>query len=204
MESPSRIVKEELIEREDNERGSRKVWDGKVSSESTEEIERIFIEDSMEGESYRIRSVGQEERIEGEDELVPREDILTPVMESTPVEGREMQGRRLGFRPVTAPKKKLWVPTEPSEEVTEVKQEDEKSSSGDSSASQRSPLSIISSGRRVPENEVPLHLRAPRGYGDRATKVHVRFNERTGLREVIDGEGGDQMLTEGGTEGTSG
>jgi len=37
--SPSREIKEELIEKEEVSRGSRKTGDGKVSSESTEETE---------------------------------------------------------------------------------------------------------------------------------------------------------------------
>jgi len=81
------MVKEELIEREETERGSRKVGEGKVSSESTEEIERIVIEYSVEGKSYMIRTVGQEE----EDEPVPHRNVLTPMMESTPVEGDEKE-----------------------------------------------------------------------------------------------------------------
>jgi len=94
----------------------------------------------------------------------------------------------------------MWVPAVSTEEMPDENgpDEDEKSGSGESSASRRSPLSVVSSGRRVPENEVPLHLRAPRGYGDRATRVQVRFNERTGLKEISTAEGGDQMLTGGG------
>jgi len=89
----------------------------------------------------------------------------------------------------------MWVQPE-----SEVKEEEEggKSSNGESFTSRRSPLSAVSSGRRMQEEEVPVHLRGPRRYGDRATKVHFRFNERTGLGEVVDGEKGDQMLTGGG------
>jgi len=192
--SPSRAVKEELIEREGMSRESRKTGDGKVSSDSAEEVERIVIDDRMEGESYMIRTVGQEEG----DEPAPLRDILTPVLESTPCEGHEKEGRKAGFRPLTAPKKQMWVQPEPKERETE-EEEDEKSSSGESSASKRSPLSMVKSGRlMVPENEVPIHLREPRGYGDRATRVHVRFNDRTGLREVSSVEEGDEMLTGGG------
>jgi len=186
-ESPSRTMKEELeeIEIEETSRESRKVGDGKVSSESAEEIDRIVIEDSMEGESYMIRTVGQEE----DDEPVPHRNVLTPVMESTPIEGRDKEGGRIGFRPLTAPKEAMWV--QPESDKKEPEEEDGKSSSGESSVSRRSPMSAVSSGRlRAPENEVPLHLRAPQGYGDRATRVQVRFNERTGLREISEVEGG--------------
>jgi len=60
-------------------------------------------------------------------------------------------------------------------------------------------MSVISSGRlTVTENEVPLYLRETRGYGDRATRTHVRFNDRTGLREISSAVGEDKMLTGGG------
>jgi len=46
-------------------------------------------------------------------------------------------------------------------------------------------MSVISSGRVIGlEHDVPLHLREPRAYGDRATRTHVRFNDITGMREV--------------------
>jgi len=109
-------------------------------------------------------------------------------MESTPIAGRDKGGGRIGFRPLPAPKKAMWVQSESEEK--EPEEEDGKSSSDESSADRKSPLSVVSSGRRVPENEMPLHLRAPRGYGDRATRVQVRFNERTGLREISEVEGG--------------
>jgi len=60
-------------------------------------------------------------------------------------------------------------------------------------------MSVISTGRiTVAENEIPLHLRKPRGYGDRATRTHVRFNDRTGLKEISAVVEGDEMLTGGG------
>jgi len=67
-------------------------------------------------------------------------------------------------------------------------------------------MSAISSRRMVPEKEVtvqprvfpPHHFPPTRRYGDRTSKVRVRFNTRTGLGEVVDVEEGDQMLTEGG------
>jgi len=130
----------------------------------------------------------------------PQRDVLTPVMESTPVEGREKGRGNVGFRPLTAPKKKMWVQPE-----TEVKQEEEeKSSDEESSTSRRSPLSAISSGRRVPKKEEagqtrvfsPHNSPPTRRYGDRASKVRVRFNQRT--KEVVDVDEGDQMMTDGG------
>jgi len=58
---PSRVAEEELIEREKS-RENRKTGDGKVSSDSTEEVEQIVIDDSTEGESFIIRTMAQEER----------------------------------------------------------------------------------------------------------------------------------------------
>jgi len=63
-------------------------------------------------------------------------------------------------------------------------------------------MSVISGGTiTMAENEIPLHLREPRGYGDRASRTHVRFNDRTGLREICAVVEGDEMLTGGGDGG---
>jgi len=134
-----------MIERVECSRESRKKGDGKMSSESADETDHIVIEDSMEGEVYIVRSMVQDR----EDESNPPRDVVTPVMESTPMEGRENGKGYTGFRPLTAPKKKMWV--QPETEVTE--KEEEKSSDEESSASRRSPLSAISSGRRVTVKE---------------------------------------------------
>jgi len=46
---------------------------------------------------------------------------------------------------------------------------------------------------------VPTLLELPsRRYGDRASKVRVRFNARTALGEVVDADEGEQMLTDRG------
>jgi len=86
---------------------------------------------------------------EGEEEPNPQRDVLTPGMESTPVEGREKGRCSTGFRALTAPKK-MWVQPE---SVVKQEEDGEKSSYEESSTSRRSPLSAISSGRRVPEKE---------------------------------------------------
>jgi len=80
--SPSREIKEELIEREEILREIRKVRDGKVSSESAEEADRITIEDSVGADSW-----AQED-----EEPAPVRDVLTPVMESTPVKNTNKAG----------------------------------------------------------------------------------------------------------------
>jgi len=112
--SLSRVIKEELTEREEISREGRKVGYRKVSSESAEEVEKILIEDSVEKEHYMMRSVGTKSWVqEGEEETVPSRDVLKPVMESTPVERREKGkaeywSHNLKLRPLIAPKKK-WV-----------------------------------------------------------------------------------------------
>jgi len=88
------------------------VGDGRVSSESTEEIERIVIEDSADGKSYMVRTVGPEIWVNEGEEPVPLRDDQTPVMESTPVEGRDKEKEKVNLRPLIAPKKKLWVEPE--------------------------------------------------------------------------------------------
>jgi len=193
--SPARKVKAEMIEREEGSRESRRKGDGKMSSESADETEHIVMEDSMEGEVCMVRSMIQDE----EGEPNPPRDVVTPVMESTPVEGREKRKGYTGFRPLTAPKKKMWVQPE-----TEVKEEEEeKSSDEESSTSWRSTLSAISIGRRVPVKEeaqtrvISPHNSPPRRYGDRASQVRVRFNQRTQLREVVDAAEGYQTGTGG-------
>jgi len=58
-----------------------------------------------------VRTMKQEER----DEPAPPRNLLTPTLESTPCEGHEREGRKASFRPLTAPKKPLWVQPEPRE-----------------------------------------------------------------------------------------
>jgi len=53
-------------------------------------------------------------------------------MESTPVEGREKGKGYTEFRPLTAPKNKMWVQPE-----TEVKEEEEEKSSDEGSSEGR-------------------------------------------------------------------
>jgi len=158
--SPSRDIKEELIEREEVSRGSRKTGDEKVSSDSTEEVEHIMIDGSLEKESYTIRGVIQKEG----DEPDPHREIPTPVSESRPYEGHEKEGRKANSRPLTAPKKLMWVRPEPEEE--DVEGDERKSSSDESPESRRSPMSVISSGRVT-------------GVGDRGA---TPFERGSGLR----------------------
>jgi len=158
-------------------RGSRKTSDGKVSSGSAEETERIMINDSNE-ESYTIQRVTQED----EDEPELHREIPTPVSESTPYDGHEKWAGKMNSRPLTPPKKQMWV--QPESRKTKTEGENRKSSDDESPASRRSPKSVISSGMMMaPEHEVPLHLKEPRAFGDRITRTHVRFNDRTGMRD---------------------
>jgi len=53
----------------------------------------------------------------------------------------------------------------------------------------------------IAENKIPLHLGELRGFGDRTSRTHVRFNDRTGLREISAVVEGDEMLTGGGDGG---
>jgi len=51
----------------------------------------------------------------------------------------------------------------------------------------------------APQYDIPPHLRKPRAFGDRATRTHVRFNDRTAMRNIsTEMGGGDEMLTGGG------
>jgi len=83
----SRDLKEELIEMA---RDDRKEEDGKRSSESTEETERIVIEDSSEGDSFMVRGVGLQYGVEVDAEQPePPGEISTPPRgESTPIVGQ--------------------------------------------------------------------------------------------------------------------
>jgi len=154
-----------------------------------------MIDDSNE-ESYTIKRLTQED----EDEPDPHEEIPTPVSESTPYDGDEKGVGKMNSRPLTALKKQMWV--QPESREAETEEEDRKSSDDESPASRRSPMSVVSSGRMMaPEHEVPLHLREPRAFGDRITRTHVLFNDRTGMRDVSSEMGGDEMLTGEGPEG---
>jgi len=161
-ESSTRLIKEELIEREETSRERREGGEGMVTNNSMEVIERIVIEDSIEKENYMIRTVGQVVRFQ-EDGPVPPRDVVTPVMESTPVAGHEKEGERVSFRPLTALKKKIWIPAEPIEHKSE--EGENEGSGGELSSSRRSPLSAVSGGRRrvTKEDEVQFQLRPPRG-----------------------------------------
>jgi len=131
--SPSRVIKEELIEREETLKERRKVGDGKVSSESTKEVERIIIEYSVEGESYMVRTVGTERRVEEGEEPVPPRDVIMPIVESIPVEGRGKGKGNLKLRPLIAPNFFLWVEPEKKPDKRESS-----SSGSESSTSKRS------------------------------------------------------------------
>jgi len=121
-ESPSREMKEELIRKKEISRKGRKVGDGKVSSESAEEVDRITIEDSVGEEKNMIRTVGAEDWAKGEEEPEPIGEVLTPVMESTPVKNAKIGGgdyrAHLRLKPVIAPKKNGWSRKEQTRRIT--------------------------------------------------------------------------------------
>jgi len=75
--SPSRSVKEELIENKMS-RDVRKGGDGKMSSESTEETEKIVIEDSAEEESFVIGTVVTDKEDGDEEQAEPVREMSSP------------------------------------------------------------------------------------------------------------------------------
>jgi len=98
------------MEREVMSRENRKVGDGKVSSESAKEADKITIEDSVGEENYMVRTVGGESWAQEDEEPAPTGDVLTPVMESTPVKdlnrgGVDYWSHNFKLRPLIAPKK---------------------------------------------------------------------------------------------------
>jgi len=207
--SPSRVIKKELIEREEISRESRKVGEGKVSSKSTEEVERIVIEDSVEGESYMVRTLGTEICIEEGEEPLPPRDVLTPVMESTPVEGREKgNGKLILRRPLTAPKKKLWV--EPKSTKKRPDEGESSSSESESSVSKRSNTSMVGGERRGGGEEDYIqgvgHISQgpPRRYGARSTRVQVDVDSVAGVQEISAIDDEDGMMTGGDGDGNFG
>jgi len=109
---PSRSIKEELIENEEVSRNTRKGGDGKVCCESTEETEKIVIEDSVEEKSFVIRTVELETGGGDQEQPEPPGEITTPpLIESTPVIrisiGRGIREEKDRSRPLS--QKKLWV-----------------------------------------------------------------------------------------------
>jgi len=153
---PSREFKEELIETEEISRGGRKGGDRKVSSESTDETERIVIEDSVGKESFMIRTVGLEGGDEEGEQPVPPGKVLTPpVNESTPMARNEIWADDLKLRPLYVAKKQLWVNSK--------KRTDEECSSSSDSESSTSRQSATS--RRSGEKRVEAGGDWPRGWG---------------------------------------
>jgi len=185
-------------------RSSRKGGDGKVSSESTEETEKIVIEDSAEEESFVIGTVITDKK-EGDEEQPehPGEISTPPLSESTPVIHQPMEkGEREEkdrSRPLYVAKKKLRV------EPEKTPDEDENNSSdGESLASRWSVASRRSGERRSVEDvtggaAATSTSQRPRGYGACYTRVRVKYEPETG-RNIISGVGddGDTMTGAGG------
>jgi len=183
-DSPSRKFKEELIEREDISREGRKVGDGKVSSESTDETERIVIENSVGEESFMVRTVGLEVGHEEGEQPVPPGEVLTPpVNESTPMAGNKIRADDLKVRPLYVAKKQLWVNSK--------KRTDEEGSScsdSESSTSRQSATSRKSGEKRVeargdwPRGVGPTSTsqRPPRGYSSSSMRVRTKKDHEAG------------------------
>jgi len=146
-----------LIEREEISRKGRKVRDGKVSSESMDETEKIVIEqDSVGEESFMIGTVGLEVGDEEGEKPVPPGEVLTPpVNESTPRAGNEIWADDLKVRPLYVAKKQLWVNSK--------KRTDEEGSSSSDSESSTSRQSATS--RKSGEKRVEAGGDWPRGWG---------------------------------------
>jgi len=196
--SPSRSVKEELIEREGILRENRKAGDGKMSSGSVEEIDKIIIEDSVGEDSFMVRTVGLEGCCEEIDQTEHMREVSTPpVSESTPNDERIMRRGAGNSKPQYVAKKKLWV--EPDRTIEEEK---ENSSDGESITSRHSTVSrryverrASGEGIRGGAQECCLHGR-PRGFGSREAMVRVKQDPDTGLHVVgIAGEDDQRLVT---------
>jgi len=185
MGSPSRSVKEELIEREQIYRDSRKGEDGKISSESAEVVEKIIIVDSSDGDSFMVRTVGLRGCSEDMDQPEPLGEISTPpVDESTPCDERIMRREEGKARPQYVGKKKLWV--EPNRTIKEGRNT---SSDVESVTSRQSTMSKRYVKRRAVGDETrdgaPNYAQQrPRGFGARHIHVRVKQDPDTGLHVV--------------------
>jgi len=187
--SPSRVIKEELIEREEISREGRKVGDGKVSSESTEEVEKIIVEDSVCEENYMVRAVGTESWAQEDEEPAPARDVMTPVMGSIPVKNRDKGegdywSHNLKLKPLIAPKKK-WVEPERTDERDNISSENESSSSQRSATTERSEIRRLETGDDcLPVVERRVFQGPPRRYGARSTRVRVHVDREAGIQEI--------------------
>jgi len=196
--SPSKSVKEELIRREETYRDSRKGGDGKMSSESAEETEKITIEDSRDGDSFMIRTVGLQGCSENIDQPEPLGDVSTPpINESTPSDGRIMRKEEGKARPQYVAKNKLWV--EPERTIEEGR---DTSSDGESGTSRPSTMSKRYVERRAvgdaTRDGAPNYAQQrPRGFGARHTHVRVKQDPDTGLHVVSAVNDDDEGLVTG-------
>jgi len=141
--SVQQIVEDfELTEREGISRENRKVGDGKVSSESAEEVEKITIEDNVGEDDCMIRTMEGESWDQEDEEPAEAGEVLMPVMGLTPVKGLNRGGgdycsHDLKLRPLIAPKKK-WVEPERTDEADNVSSEDESCSTQRSATTEKS------------------------------------------------------------------
>jgi len=194
----SRLVKEELLGREGMSRENRKVGDAKVSSESAEEVDKITIEDNVDEENCMIKTVGGESWAQEDEEPAPTGDLLTPVMESTPVkdlnrEGVDYWSHNIKLRPLIAPKKK-WVEPKRTDEADNVSSEDE------SCSTQRSATTERSEKKQETGDDCPLVVEGrttPRRYGTRSIRSRVPTDHEAGMRDTSAAGGENTQITGG-------
>jgi len=146
----------------------------------------------VEEEHYMMRSVGTESWVqEGGYEPVAPRDVLTPVMESMPVELREKGkaeywSHNLKFRPLIAPKKKWVEPEKKSEEGGDISRKSESSCSQRSVTTERSDKKRPERGDDCPQVERRVLQGPPRryGYSARSTRVRVNIDREEGVQDI--------------------
>jgi len=187
----------------DRERGnlqgdSRNDGVGKISSESAEEIEKITIEDSSDGNSFMIWTVGLQWRSEDMDQReLPGEVPTPPINESTLIDGRVIRKDEIKARPQYVAKKQLWVePERTIEEGRDTSSDDESVTSRHSTMSKRY-VERRAGGDGTRDGAPTFTQQRPRGFGARHTRVRVKQGPETGFLVVRAVEDDDVGLATG-------
>jgi len=129
-----------------------------------------------------IRTMGGESWGQEDEEPAVAGEVLMPVMESTPVKGRNRGGvdywsHNLKLRPLIAPKKK-WVEPERTDEADNVSSEDE------SCSTQRSATTEKSDKRQGTGGDCPIDVEVhtnPLRYGTRSIRTRVPTDREAGM-----------------------